>query len=237
MRETLANADYVVVCSRFAAAEFERSSRVRIVPLGVDTELFRPDHRAESEPAWPARPLRLVTASRLSAEKRPDMAIATLTALQSRGVQAELTVVGSGPQRRRLQRLAAGLPVHFAGFVTPARLIELLAGADVALAPGPAETFGLAALEALACGTPVVVVKGAATAELIEDHPRAGRVAHPDHHSFAGAVVDLLTDPTRRCAARAAAETFAWERRVRCMRGIHAIAARRADVPLAMPGW
>jgi glycosyl transferase family 4 len=46
MRETLAKADYVVVCSRFAAAEFERSSRVRIVPLGVDTELFRPDEGA-----------------------------------------------------------------------------------------------------------------------------------------------------------------------------------------------
>lgn len=235
MRETLANADYVVVCSRFAAAEFERSSRVRIVPLGVDTELFRPDHRVGSQPAWPARPLRLVTSSRLSAEKRPDLAIATLAALQSRGVHAELTLVGSGPQQRRLQRLSAGLPVHFEGFVTPARLTEVLARADVALAPGPAETFGLAALEALACGTPVVVVKGAATAELIEDHPRAGRVAHLDHHSFARAILDLLSDPTRRCAARAAAETFPWERCIRSMRGIHAMAARRADVPVAMP--
>jgi len=51
MPETLANADCVVVCSRFAAAEFERSSRVRIVPLGVDTELFRPDEGGESQPA------------------------------------------------------------------------------------------------------------------------------------------------------------------------------------------
>jgi alpha-1,6-mannosyltransferase len=99
--------------------------------------------------------------SRLSAEKRPDVAIATLAALRSRGVQAELTLVGSGPQQ--LLRLAAGPPVHFEGFVTPERLREVLAGADLALAPGPAETFGLAALEALACGTPVVGVKGAAT--------------------------------------------------------------------------
>jgi alpha-1,6-mannosyltransferase len=172
--------------------------------------------------------------SRLSAEKRPEVAIATLAALRSRGVQAELTLVGSGPQQRRLLRLAAGLPVHFEGFVTPERLREVLAGADVALAPGPAETFGLAALEALACGTPVVGVKGAATAELIQDHPRAGRVAHPDHGSFAVAVLDLLSDPTRRCAARAAAETFPRERTVRSMRGIHATAARRTGVPVAM---
>jgi alpha-1,6-mannosyltransferase len=237
MRETLASADYVVACSRFAAAEFQRSSRLRIVPLGVNTHRFRPDPRVEDQLDWHARPLRLVTASRLSAEKRPDMAIATLAALQSRGVQAELVLVGSGPQRRRLQRLAAGRPVHFEGFVNDTRLAELLAGADVALAPGPAETFGLAALEALACGTPVVVVKDAATAELIEDHPHAGRTSVLEHYSFADAVLDLLSDPTRRPAARAAAKTFPWERSVRSMREIHTAAAQRAGVSLACRAW
>ena len=237
MRETLANADYVVVCSRFAAAEFERSSRVRIVPLGVDTGRFRPHPRVESQHDWRSRRLRLVTASRLSAEKRPDLAIATLAALQSHGVPAELTLVGCGPQQRRLQRLAAGLPVHFEGLVNDAhQLAELLAGADVVLAPGPAETFGLAALEALACGTPVVVVKGAATAELIEDHPRAGRVSELDHRAFADAILDVLSDPTRRYAVRTAAETFPWERCVRSMRAIHAVAAHRTDIPADTPG-
>ena len=69
-------------------------------------------------------------------------------------------VAGDGPLRPRLERRAAraGLPVTFAGFLSGrADLAALLASADVALAPGPAETFGLAALEALACGTPVVV--------------------------------------------------------------------------------
>jgi hypothetical protein len=80
-----------------------------------------------------------------------------------------------------------------------------------------------------------VVVKDAATAELIEDHPHAGRTSVLEHYSLADAVLDLLSDPTRRPAARAAAKTFPWERSVRSMREIHAAAAQRADVPVALP--
>ena len=81
-----------------------------------------------------------------------------------------LVVAGDGPLRARLERAARrkGLPVTFAGFITdPTELAALLASADVVIAPGPVETFGLAALEALACGTPVVVSADSALPEVI----------------------------------------------------------------------
>ena len=107
---------------------------------------------------------------RLSPEKKPQRSLNTLATLRANGLSARLVVAGDGPLRRRLERRAArdGLPVTFAGFL-PDRtdLAALLASADVAIAPGPAETFGLAALEALACGTPVVVSAESALPEVV----------------------------------------------------------------------
>src|SRR6201985_518230 len=103
-------------------------------------------------------------------------------ALREGGIDARLVVVGDGPLRARLQRQAARLPVDFTGFVSDRHSVaELLASADVALAPGPHETFGLAALESLACGTPAVVSRTSALAEILttdsgataENDPRA----------------------------------------------------------------
>jgi alpha-1,6-mannosyltransferase len=78
----------------------------------------------------------------------------------------------------------------------PAVLAALLATADVALAPGPIETFGLAALEALASGTPVVVSAASALPEVI------GSAGTTDA-SYGAAVRTLLERPERRVTARA----------------------------------
>ena len=89
--------------------------------------------------------------------------IEAVAALCDFGVDARLVVVGEGPMRTKLQRQAAGLPIDFTGFVSERRTVAgLLASADVTLAPGPHETFGLAALESLACGTPAVVSRTSA---------------------------------------------------------------------------
>jgi alpha-1,6-mannosyltransferase len=164
----------------------------------------------------------LVLASRLSREKRPEVAIATLRALLHRGVAARLIVAGEGPLRPRLQAAARGLPVEWLGFVGDReRLADLLAGADVVLAPGPIETFGLAALEALACGTPVVADSRSALPGVLGPH--AGRSATGDGAAFADAVQDLLATPetSRRAAARARAEEFSWQHTVRGFLAVH----------------
>ena len=157
-----------VICTTgWAATEFERIGAGNLVrvPLGVDLATFTP------RGAGPAQDqILLVHCGRLSAEKKPQRSLTTLASLRASGLPVRLVVAGDGPLRPHLERRAAraGLPVTFAGFL-PGRadLAALLASADVALAPGPAETFGLAALEALACGTPVVVSAESALPEVV----------------------------------------------------------------------
>jgi alpha-1,6-mannosyltransferase len=111
------------------------------------------------------------------------------------------------------------LPVRFAGFVTdPKELAILLASADVVIAPGPVETFGLAALEALACGTPVVVSASSALPEVVGT---AGIAVTGE--DFAGGVRAILArDPiARRAAARARAEEFGWPASVTAFLAVH----------------
>jgi alpha-1,6-mannosyltransferase len=125
-------------------------------------------------------------------------------------VPAVLAVAGDGPRRPALERRAAGLPVRFLGFVANRSLVaRVLATADVALAPGPLETFGLAALEALASGTPVVAAGDGALGEVIGP---AGTVVMGEGDRFAGGVLEVMARPEgdRRRAAREQATRFGW---------------------------
>jgi alpha-1,6-mannosyltransferase len=211
---TAAAHDLVACTTGWAAAEFERIGAGNLVrvPLGVDLEGFGPERR---DPAvrrrWAADgDVLLVHCGRLSAEKKPRRSLAALAALRRAGVPAVLVVAGGGPLRAALHEEAAGrgLPVRFAGYVRDRdELAALLAAADVVLAPGPVETFGLAALEALASGTPVVASAESALPEVIGD---AGRAAGPDPEDYAAAVRSLLAVPDRRARARQRAELFPW---------------------------
>jgi alpha-1,6-mannosyltransferase len=195
-------------------------------PLGVDLTTFvAPYHgqqgrRVRDAYAAPGEIL-LVHCGRLSPEKKPQRSLNTLATLRANGLSARLVVAGDGPLRRRLERRAARdrLPVTFAGFL-PDRtdLAALLASADVAIAPGPAETFGLAGLEALACGTPVVVSAESALPEVVGE--AGASVAGED---LAAGVMTVLSwpEPARRAAARARAERFGWPAAVQAFLAIH----------------
>jgi len=227
-RRTAGAYDQVVCTTGWAAAEFERigARNIRRAPLGVDLDTFRP--RALPAARASASPL-LVHCGRLSAEKKPQRSLTTLATLRAQGVPARLIVAGDGPLRGRLERRAArhGLPVTFTGFLAGRDdVAELLASADVVIAPGPAETFGLAALEALACGTPVVVSAQSALPEVIGD--AGASVAGED---LATGVRELLRRPeaARRAAARARAEMFGWDAAVQAFLAVHTTKGRRND--------
>jgi alpha-1,6-mannosyltransferase len=102
------------------------------------------------------------------------------------------------------------VPVEFLGFLSGRRdVARLLAAADVVLAPGPHETFGLAALEALACGTPVVVSRSSALAEIVD--PACGAAVADRADPFAAAVARLAErGAAARTAARTRAEDYPW---------------------------
>jgi alpha-1,6-mannosyltransferase len=207
--------DVVVCTTQWAAAEFRRLGVPNLVrvPLGVDLTTFSPgryDAKLRATLTEAGGPL-LVHCSRLSPEKRPDRPIAAVAELRRRGVPATLVVAGDGPRRRSLEAKADGLPVRFLGHVADRDLLaRLLATADVVIAPGPVETFGLAALEALASGTPVVVCRESALPEVIGD---AGLAADDDAVSYADAVERLLARDTQRSrrVAREQATRFDWQ--------------------------
>lgn len=208
----------IVCTTEWAEREFVRIGARNVVraPLGVDLDRCRPDRGSAALRARYAdgEPVLLALCSRLSVEKRPGTALDALSVLRAQGVRAALVVAGDGPLRAALERRARErrLPVRFLGHVADREaLADLQAAADVCLAPGPAETFGLAALEALACGTPVVCSASSALPEVVAD---AGACAADDPAAFARAVRTVLALPeaSRRATARARAELFSWER-------------------------
>ncbi|MFJ5644186.1 glycosyltransferase [Streptomyces sp. NPDC093223] len=217
----------VVCTTEFAEREFVRIGARNVVraPLGVDLTGRHPSMRdldlraryASEDEAL------LVMCSRLSVEKRPGTALEAVEALVRRGRRVVLVVAGDGPLRARLEQRARErrLPVTFLGHVSDRDMLGALqASADVAMAPGPAETFGLAALEAMACGTPVVASASSALPEVIGS---AGATAADRGDAFADAVEKLLErpGPERSKVARARAECFGWGTAVEAFLAAH----------------
>jgi alpha-1,6-mannosyltransferase len=226
----LRNYSRIVCTTAAAAAQFEAlmPGRVAQVGLGVDLETFSPLRwSAEIRRSFLAGTGVLLThVGRLSPEKAPQRSIDTLRELRARGVDARLVIAGTGPLRPWLERSAAGLPVEFVGQVDDRRtLAALLASSDVALNPGPIETFCLSALEALASGTPVVADSRSSIGELVGDGGGVGvgELSAPTGAAFADAVQRILGRPVenRRTEARAQAAKFPWRRTVDAMLAVH----------------
>lgn len=215
--------DAIVVTSDFARQEFQAvasaaGTPLHQVPLGVDLDTFRP---IADKPAADGS-LRLVHFGRLSREKSPQLAVETALELHRRGIAVRLDVFGNGPQREALEKLAAGAPVVFHGHVSDrTALARAVARADVALSPCPGETFGLAVLEALASGTPVVTAHTGGARELVDRS--SGSWAAPEPEALADAVMRVAARPVaaRRAGARHRAEQFEWSRAVDAMLALH----------------
>lgn len=214
-RATARAYDTVVCTTAFAGEEFDRigASNLCRVPLGVDLEVFHPKRHDEAVRHRARRGAEhlLIHCGRLSVEKHVHRSIDAVALLRDSGMSVRLLVVGDGPGMRKLTRRAEGLPVDFAGYLgSRSEVAALMASADVALAPGPHETFGLAAVEALAAGTPVVVSRSSALAEIVT--PESGALASDSADGVARAVMAVLDSPVaqRRFSARERAEQFSW---------------------------
>jgi alpha-1,6-mannosyltransferase len=211
-RRMAASYDTVVCTTAFAREEFDRigARNVTQVPLGVDLATFTPSrHSADlRRDLLQGKENLLIHCGRLSPEKHVERSVDTLAELHDQGHSARLVIAGDGPRRAFLEKRAAGLPVTFLGFVkSRLDVASLLASADLSLAPGPHETFGLAALEALASGTPVVVSRNSALKEIVQ--PSCGAAVDDHAHAFASAARRLLESGSRE-AARARAEQYPW---------------------------
>lgn len=220
--------NFVIATTAFAALEFEKLEIENLVrvPLGVNLEVFSPNKRDQElrVELLKGSEVLLVHCGRLSREKNPARSIETLQLLIDRGIKARLIYVGIGPLFRKLREKAKDLPVTFLGYIADRdRVSEILASADVSLAPGPIETFCLAALESLASGTPVVASNTSAVGEyLLLDaiHP-VGAVANNNPRSFADAVEAVIEmkkrDRNLASLCQQQAENFPWSSTISLM--------------------
>jgi N-acetyl-alpha-D-glucosaminyl L-malate synthase BshA len=128
----------------------------------------------------------------------------------ARAIPSRLLLIGDGPDRSQAEYLAIrhGIQdrIHFLG--KQDNVNELLPLADLMLMPSEMESFGLAALEAMACGVPAIATRVGGVPELIEDNVNGRLFGVGDVESMAQAAIDLLTNPeTLQTMARAARKT------------------------------
>jgi glycosyltransferase involved in cell wall biosynthesis len=158
----------------------------------------------------------IVTIARLTPQKRVHLVLDALACLVELGRETPLTIVGDGPERPALEALAQrrGVAhlVTFVGAVTPNRVPEFLAHADLMLFPAQGEGFGLAAAEALMAGVPVIACwDGGGVLDIVPERG-AGRLTLPAAEALADAALDVLDDPDRLATGRS--EGDAWRGRL-----------------------
>ena len=179
---------------------YGRSSRVIHPP--VDTGFFSPGAPASSMPAGPF----VLACSRFIPYKRVDLAI-----LAAEAADVPLVVAGRGPGEGALRALAARVrvPVTFELNPSDERLRDLYRAASAFVFPA-LEDFGMVAVEAQACGTPVVALTEGGTADTVVDGVTGALVESQDAEVFGKGIARVLDlDDTAACVANAGAFSVA----------------------------
>jgi glycosyltransferase involved in cell wall biosynthesis len=203
----------------------EGVKRVHLWPQGVDSRLFNPSRASKRSRVMlsgghPGDTL-LLFVGRLAFEKGIERLRVVLEGIPG----TRLAIVGDGPARRSLERAFDGTPTVFTGILRGEELAAAYASADVFLFPSTTETLGMAMIEALASGLPVVAARGAATGEVVDDG-ESGLLYEPGSDvGLVRAVREVVEDVDLRLrlsrGARAAAESRDWPSSTRVLRGYY----------------
>ncbi len=228
----------VYAVSRSAMAHFmaiyqpylPATARVAVIPNCVDTDRFKPgaDLRRAARQALQLPPSALVigVAARLSVQKRPHLLLDLFVLLRQRFPQLYLVLIGSGPLEAGLRRQVelSGLApyVVFTGFVPD--LEKLLPALDLHVLMSRNEGFGIATIEAMACGVPAVATDVPGSADILRDSGGGLLVPADDIKAAAALVGELLDQPDRRAAMGRHARKEAVERYSRAVVGRQVLA-------------
>ncbi len=226
--EIIASADRVIAFSPHERDAMVRLydadvSRIELVPCGVDLSRFRPLGRAAARHQLGINGHKvLLFVGRIEALKGVGLLLHTTAHLET-DAEVQVIVVGSdgdgSGELDRLRRLAddldVGKSVEFVGRVPQEQLAWYYSAADVCVVPSFYESFGLAALESMACGTPVVASRVGGLSTIVE-HGRTGYLKSwrcPE--AFAHSLEMILSNRSLRdsmgLAARRRAETLSWD--------------------------
>jgi alpha-1,6-mannosyltransferase len=171
-------------------------ANVRRVSLGVDVDRFDAERRGRRDDTrrrlgLPSGPL-LLYAGRITSEKGVDLLLDAWPLIE-RETSAHLALVGDGPAQARLRARCRSDRVHWRPYEPDReRLADLMAAADLYVAPSVVETFGLAALEAMACDTPVLSADSGAVADHVKTSGAGAVFASGSASSLAGRAVELV---------------------------------------------
>lgn len=220
-RHAIQQSDAVTAPSTYlglaARRQFDLARPIEVIPNFVCGTVFRPVAPADDDPLAEAfgktdGPPTLVHISSFRAIKRPEIVVETFARVVKQ-TPARLLMIGDGPERAAVEAAIARL-----GLQSIARIVghrpnveSLLRRCSVFLLPSRSESFGLAALEALACGVPVVASNVGGLPEVIR-HGKTGFLVDPDDlDAMAARVTRLLRDPAalRQMAIAARADALA----------------------------
>jgi glycosyltransferase involved in cell wall biosynthesis len=163
-----------------------------VIPPPIDTARFRSSHNRDGA---------YLIVARLSAYKRIDLAIAACNLLKRR-----LVVIGDGPDRARLERLA-GPTITFRGRVGDDQVVQALSECRALLFPGE-EDFGMAPLEANASGRPVIAWRGGGALESVRPNETGVFFDQPTAESLAAAIEQCERQSWNKASLRAHASTY-----------------------------
>jgi glycosyltransferase involved in cell wall biosynthesis len=224
----LHNQAEINLCTSEATMDYllkEGVKRIRLWPQGVDARRFHPDRASEEwrerlSDGHPSDRL-LLYVGRLAPEKGIERLKAILTDVQG----TRIAFVGDGPARADLEREFGGTPAVFTGVLQGEDLASAYASADAFLFPSTTDTLGLAMLEALASGLPVVAARGGASHEIVSDEENGLLYEANSTPSLVSAVRRLFSDEGFRAGlarqARETAEKRDWESSTRALRGYY----------------
>jgi glycosyltransferase involved in cell wall biosynthesis len=208
LADKVRGADFVVCVSDFTRSQLmmwvedEHWDKLRVVHCAVDTAAFSPRSGRRH-----GGPLRILCVSRLVLGKGITLLFEAMATLAAAGVESELTLVGDGPERARLEGRAAelGVRVRFTGAVGQDEIRQHYAQADVFCLPSFAEGVPVVLMEAMASGLPVVATRITGVPELVDDGTSGLLVRPARADELVSALRDLARDPNRREAMGAAA--------------------------------
>jgi N-acetyl-alpha-D-glucosaminyl L-malate synthase BshA len=195
--------------------DFRPEVEVRVIPNFIDGKAFTPALRNPALRAVHAAPGEFLLGhmSNFRRLKRIPDVIRTFHLVQKE-VPARLILMGDGVELEPARHLVAALGLsRRVAFLGPAaRVAEVLAQLDLFLLPSEIESFGLAALEAMACGVPVIATRVGGLPEVVEDGETGYLCGVGDWECMARRSIDILRDPPRHAAMRVAARDLALAR-------------------------
>ena len=253
-RDAVLRSDYVLTPAHSSKRDVIEAygipaDRVYVVPLGVDSTIFRPDAprvgQLPFDPEDATNPYVLFT-STLHPRKNLAAVRDAVTGLARRGFGHRLVIVGEpfGDREDNPEIHEAafaelpGFPGRIIRVVDPSDedLAHLMANAAALCQPSKHEGFGLTVLEAMACGTPVVVSNRGSLPELVRG---VGWIVEPTSDAVESALVDILTNPSKVARARKQGRRrgvrLSWEQTARGWLRVARLAASTAPHKLINP--